>query len=991
MGGKKQPAAPGGAAPQADKKTQQDKNKPDPKKQGAGKSDDKNKGGATQGKAAGGAKANKAGGSTSDAALSKKQAAEKKRLAAQKANQDKESEYQRMLNPDFDDDEEFESSEEEEAAGEKTTQTTPETQTDEAPSASSTTSKERVNFAPEKRNLQVNHKADHQKFTKESLGSVAPPAAATRARKRVVEKNEQIDLRKQFGEARAELKKLETKAAGVPKGLSNKDKRTFEKLSQKVLDLEDEVQRLDEEEGVKTVVGENGAISIEGGEEVGGEAEAGSSTNAGPGKPKKPLAPRQLLEQKYLEKLRPFHLQIEDLHDGGNDKRSRGKNSKQDTATEAADTTSPATTDAADLIIERFSISVKGQKLFDDAKLQIAHGRRYGFLGPNGRGKSTLLLHIAARKFPLPSTWDVVLVEQEVDSSDTRTVVEEVLFADQDLERWRREETEVFAKLEQLCGREEDGSEKQTSPTPEQAQSAAQETIDLESLVARAQQLGDLLAEKDGAEGEVRKILAGLGFTDAQMDWPTDRFSGGWRMRMAIAKGLFVRPKLLLLDEPTNHLDLEAAFWLEDYLSKYPHTVITVSHDAEFLDSVCTDIMALTENSKLLYAKGGYNAYKQKRDQERASALKELKKANPKATAASLKLGAHKEYVVNFAFAGGAEERGKNSVALGIGVNDVSFGYNKRKGYDESTSTTSTNKTKTSASTESADRFSSLLFDRLCLRVDEDSRIALVGPNGCGKSTLLRLLMKMIDPTEEADHFRGEGSVDHSRGLRIGYYSQHFDELLPLSDATATSSSKAPAQAPKGKARGPPVPCSSTACSFLQKEFNLTEQQARAKLGSFGLPSKQHLIPLTELSGGQKARVCFAKICLSKPHLLIFDEPTNHLDIESVEALIEALDEYKGGVILVSHDARLVQALTSSSSNKNDAAPADAVVYRVGKTSAGAATGLEEINFRSYVRHVLNEIELRALAMQQKLAEKQQRAKQNRKELLAKTKHLKKK
>merc|ERR1712048_511783 len=314
-----------------------------------------------------------------------------------------------------------------------------------------------------------------------------------------------------------------------------------------------------------------------------------------------------------------------------------------------------------------------------------------------------------------------------------------------------------------------------------------------------------------------------------------------------------------------NHLDLDAVIWLDDYLSeKYPHSVIVISHDADFLDEICTDILHL-ENKQLIHYRGDYSSFKKMHDQtkeknqkiydQQQKDLKTLKnkgKTKDEAIAeVKKKYGidpmdemptALKDYVVKFRFTGHGKDR-----SLGINVSDVAFSYNGKEPW---------------------------LLDEIEIGVDCGSRIAMVGPNGAGKSTLLNLIMEQLEPCK--------GEVRTTKGIRVRQYHQHFEELLPFEK---------------------------TGIEYLSGDFNLTQERARASLGQFGLPGASHMTKIGNLSGGQKARVAFAALMLTDPHIIILDEPTNHLDIESVEALIKAINDFNGGLVIVTHDARLIQSI----------------------------------------------------------------------------------
>lgn len=488
------------------------------------------------------------------------------------------------------------------------------------------------------------------------------------------------------------------------------------------------------------------------------------------------------------------------------------------------------------LKVDCFTISAAGKELLVNASLSITLGRRYGLIGPNGHGKTTLMRHIADKKaLHLPSELDVLLCEQEVIADET-SAVDVVLRSD-------TKRIALQEELDQLLAKEDQSSDR---------------------INEIYQQLNAMGA--DSAESRARRILAGLGFTTPEMqDRPTKNFSGGWRMRVSLARALFMEPTLLLLDEPTNHLDLNAVIWLDNYLQAWKKTLIVVSHDQSFLDNVCTDIIHL-DQQKLFYYRGNYTQFKKmyeqkkrefKRDFEKQEKhIKALKQSGKSGKAAekavkvqqSRKQGEtqvqdllkrQKEYVVKFKF---TEAPPLQPPILGL--HDVDFGYNQKH----------------------------LIFKNVNFGIDLSSRIAIVGPNGVGKSTFLKLLSGELTPT------RGEMRMNHR--ARIAKFDQHSGEHLTTEE---------------------------TPTEYLMRIFNLTYQEARKQLGSFGLISHAHTIPNSQLSGGQKSRVALCEMALKGPHVLILDEPTNNLDLESIDALAKAINEFEGGVIVVTHDERLIR------------------------------------------------------------------------------------
>ena len=490
------------------------------------------------------------------------------------------------------------------------------------------------------------------------------------------------------------------------------------------------------------------------------------------------------------------------------------------------------------LTLQNLTIRIAGRLLIEDASVFVPEGAKAGVVGRNGTGKSTLFRAITGDLSPetgsveLPKGVRIGGVAQEAPGTD-EALIDIVLAAD-------TERAQLLA-------------ESATATDPNR-------------IAAIQTRLTDI--EAHSAEARAASILAGLGFDDAAQRRPAREFSGGWRMRVALAAVLFAEPDLLLLDEPTNYLDIEGTMWLEGYLARYPRTVLLISHDRDLLDNAVSSILHL-ENRKLDYFQGNFTRFArtlaERREQAEKQAGKDAaKRAHMEAFVARFRAKASK--------AKQAQSRLKALERMGAAASFESehthgFAFPQPRARPASPVIAMEGTTVGYDDTP--------ILRRLNLRLDADDRIALLGANGNGKSTFAKLIADRLDPMA--------GRLTRAPKLDVAIFAQHqMDDLVP----------------------------DDTAVDHVRRELpkNAGEAKVRAAVARMGLPTEKMDTKARDLSGGEKARLLMGLATMHGPSLLILDEPTNHLDMDGRAALVDALNDYEGAVIVISHDRHLIEA-----------------------------------------------------------------------------------
>ncbi|KAJ2079732.1 ABC transporter ATP-binding protein arb1 [Coemansia sp. RSA 988] len=497
-----------------------------------------------------------------------------------------------------------------------------------------------------------------------------------------------------------------------------------------------------------------------------------------------------------------------------------------------------------DIHINSYSLSFHGRMLIENARVELNYGNRYGLLGDNGCGKSTFLRSIAEGDIELPPHMDTYLLSEEAEPTEYNPIEYVVKAARDEYARLEKELEDMLAA--------DDGAE---NPL-------------VDGIYERMDQMDANTFEPRAAE-----LLHGLGFDKDRMKLPTKSLSGGWRMRVALAQCLFKRPTVLLLDDPTNHLDLQSVVYLEEYLKTYNRILLMVSHSQDFLNSVCTNIVHITPKRRLVYYGGNFDTFVRTKQENEVNQTKAYEKQQDEiehikkfiASAGTysnlVRQAKSKQKIIDKMEADGLIEKVETDRKIKfrfpdtnrlpppvLSFSDVTFSYDGI--------------------------LDNALYYEVDAAVDMDSRIALIGPNGTGKSTLLKLMSGDLEPTE--------GRVQRHTQLKLAKYSQHSnDQLTPDVSPIDHMRNKFP---------------------HISTDIDFWRQQ----LGRFGLSGNHQTKNIRTLSDGLKSRLVFAEIAQQAPGIILFDEPTNGLAPEAIDGLADAINEFNGGVVLVSHDFRLI-------------------------------------------------------------------------------------
>lgn len=492
------------------------------------------------------------------------------------------------------------------------------------------------------------------------------------------------------------------------------------------------------------------------------------------------------------------------------------------------------------LSITDITYTIGARTILEDCNVNIVDGWKVGVIGINGAGKSTLFKLISDELTPdrgeikISARQRLGQVRQDIEECDT-PLIDMVLEAD--------EEMSALMKA----------TETETDPNK------------IADIYMRLTEL-----DAYSAPSRAAILLTGLGFKEHELRQPFSSFSGGWRMRVALAAALFVQPEILLLDEPTNHLDLEAIIWLEGYLANYPHTLLIISHDREILNKCIDHVVHIDQQTMTLYT-GNYDTFERERAakrglQQKMHAKQQAQRAHMQAFVDRFKAQATKakqaqsrvkalermdivdaviaDRAVQFSF-----PESKVIAPPLISIRDASVGYTEGEP----------------------------ILEHIFESIDTTARIGLLGANGNGKSTMMKLIAGKLNAMS--------GEMTRSGKLKIGYFSQHQTEELDVDETPVQSLSR----------------------MLREKTGEAPESKIRAKLGQFGFSRDLADNKIGQLSGGEKARLLFAFMSYDAPHMLLLDEPTNHLDVDAREALVQALNNYNGAIIMVSHDPGMVE------------------------------------------------------------------------------------